>query len=107
AKEEYHRVESDPMLTPERAQELLQQIAAKGGPSPATPRVAHNRYMPVMDDLRSQARLAAAAPVQAGAGNGNGSGNGAGDDTVYDEHSAPRGVDGEIALPVLAATEPA
>jgi hypothetical protein len=87
---------------------LLQQIAAKGGPSPATPRVAHNRYMPVMDDLRNQARLAAApAPGRASAGNGHGNGNGAGDDAVYDEHSAPRGVDGEIALPVLAATEPA
>ena len=63
AKAEYQRQEADPMLTPERAKELLAQIEKNGGTvSPATPKRAHGRYMPVMEEWRRD--------------NGNGNGNG-------------------------------
>ncbi len=53
AQKEFRREETDHTLTRERAQELIRQIQERGGTlSPATPKVAHARYMPVMKELR-------------------------------------------------------
>ncbi len=94
AKAEYHRSISDPMLTVDRARELLRQITANGGTiSPATPKVANNRYLPVMDQLRDAARREAAARN----GNGNGNGNG----SAVAKRAGEAAAEPSVTLPVV------
>ena len=53
ARAEFERAQVDPVLTEERARELLAEITAKHETvSTATPAVAHGRYVPVMSELR-------------------------------------------------------
>jgi anaerobic magnesium-protoporphyrin IX monomethyl ester cyclase len=66
AKKEYFREETDVVLTPERAVELREIIAAKTGTAPAaTPAVTNNKYVPVMDTLRAAMRKAEKAAPEA------------------------------------------
>ncbi len=60
AKREYHRVEVDPVLTRERAAELLQLLAERGqGVSPTTPKVSYAKYMPAFAAMRAEEERAA------------------------------------------------
>jgi anaerobic magnesium-protoporphyrin IX monomethyl ester cyclase len=57
AQKEMARAATDPILTKERAAEVLTKLHATGdGVSPATPKTPHNKYVPVMDELRKQIR---------------------------------------------------